>query len=88
MNGDFHWFGDFDECLSIGLTNVSGSSFKSQYCRVGLTPFVLQANQTQPQTIMSWDMALMIGVCVPDSCTKDMLEVIISQMSNFIFLPF
>ncbi|KAL5011558.1 hypothetical protein ScPMuIL_010109 [Solemya velum] len=88
MNGIIQWPGSYDECVNI-TTHVdlqwsNRSTFEDiqgRYCRVGIP----LANVTQQDVIVASDFSagsLVIGLCVPDTCSEsDVLNLIREGLS-------
>ena len=79
LKGSFQFYGDFDECLSIG--KVAPFDFSSRSCYFGLT---LSQIELPPVEEVMYDALLSLGVsvCVPSSCGEEEIDELVNSLAN------
>ncbi|XP_046562223.1 LOW QUALITY PROTEIN: O-acyltransferase like protein-like [Haliotis rubra] len=73
LKGELKWLGSFDECMGV-ITNRTEVDFGATYCRALLLP----PNQTNPAD--PTQLAITLGLCMPDSCTGQDVSAIATDL--------
>eukprot|EP00914_Ancora_sagittata_P010957 GHVO01021415.1.p1 GENE.GHVO01021415.1~~GHVO01021415.1.p1 ORF type:complete len:739 (+),score=18.62 GHVO01021415.1:50-2218(+) len=66
MNGNFLWMGNYEQCLSVRAFEAKEYLFRGKYCTAQISPAALKGQ------------AITLGLCLPDACDKDDLEIIVT----------
>ncbi|KJH52478.1 hypothetical protein DICVIV_01324 [Dictyocaulus viviparus] len=75
-DGNYYWLGDYELCTKLR----SEGKFDGQYCRVKLEVPDALVEEGCPQTD---PLAIVLGVCMPKSCTDDQLHSLVERYSPY-----
>ncbi|KAJ1357203.1 hypothetical protein KIN20_015285 [Parelaphostrongylus tenuis] len=75
-DGNYYWLGDYELCSQLRIEG----KFDGKYCRVELEIPDSLVEEGCPQTD---PLAIVLGVCMPSSCTDDQLHRLAERDSSF-----